>query len=116
MGSLNLLSGAILNYEFATPGIVGGGVNDLIEVNGDVTLDGTLNVSALAGFGIGKYRMMNYTGSLFNNALDFGVMPAGFAYQLQTAVAGRRDPARRQLDGRSGSVPGTAPTRLVTMR
>ena len=89
VGSLNLMSGAIMNYEFATPGIVGGGVNDLIEVNGNVTLDGTLNVSALAGFGVGKYRLMNYTGSLFNNTLDFGTMPAGYAYQLQTAVAGR---------------------------
>ena len=90
MGSLNLMPGAIMNYELATPGVVGGGVNDLIEVNGDVTLDGTLNVSALAGFGIGKYRLMNYTGSLFNNVLDFGAMPGGgFAYQMQTAVAGR---------------------------
>jgi fibronectin-binding autotransporter adhesin len=89
VGALNLMSGAIMNYEFGAPGIVGGGINDLIEVNGDVTLDGTLNVSALGGFGIGKYRLMNYTGTLFNNVLDFGVMPAGYAYQLQTAVPGR---------------------------
>jgi fibronectin-binding autotransporter adhesin len=78
-----------MNYELDTPGIVGGGVNDLIEVNGNVTLDGTLNVSALSGFGIGKYRLMNYTGSLFNNGIDFGTMPATYAYQLQTAIAGR---------------------------
>ncbi len=89
VGSLNLLPGAIVDFELATPGVVGGGVNDLVEVNGNVTLDGKLNVSALGGFGIGSYRLINYVGALTNNLLDFGLMPAGFAYQLQTALAGR---------------------------
>ena len=106
VGSLNLMPGAIMNYELATPGIVGGGVNDLIEVNGNVTLDGTLNVSALSGFGIGKYRLMNYTGSLFNNGLDFGTMPG--TLRISTADGCRRtpEPARGQLDGGSCSVLG----------
>ena len=89
VGSLTLLAGSILTYELATPGVVGGGVNDLIDVTGNLTLDGAINVTPLAGFAIGSYRLMNYGGALTNNTLDFGTMPTGFAYQLQTAVVGQ---------------------------
>ena len=88
VGSLNLVSGSILNYELDTPGVVGGGVNDLIIVTGNLTLAGTLNVAGLGGFGLGMYRLMNYGGALTNNGLLFGTLPDGFVYALQTNVAG----------------------------
>ena len=50
VGSLNLMEGAILDYELATPGVIGGGVNDLVVVTNDLMLDGTLNVTGLPGF------------------------------------------------------------------
>ena len=68
---------------------MGGGVNDLIAIAGDLTLDGTLNVAALPGFTTGAYRLMNYGGTLIDNVLDFGVMPTGFAYQLQAGLPGQ---------------------------
>lgn len=68
-GNLLLEGGAISLFELKTPGVVGG-VNDLISVNGALTLDGTLAVTELAGFGSGIYRLFNYTGSLQNNGLD----------------------------------------------
>ncbi|MEI9895275.1 MAG: hypothetical protein WDN28_15635 [Chthoniobacter sp.] len=37
----------------STPNVVGGGVNDLTIVNGNLTLDGTLNVTGGAGFAPG---------------------------------------------------------------
>ena len=44
VGALNLAAGSIMNYELATPDVVGAGVNDLVNVLGDLTLAGTLNV------------------------------------------------------------------------
>jgi fibronectin-binding autotransporter adhesin len=61
------------------PGIINAAVNDLTKVNGDLLLDGTLNVTPLAGFGVGVYRLFDYTGTLIDNGLDVGSLPAGLA-------------------------------------
>ena len=45
VGTLTLNSGSISNYQLGTPNEVGGGVNDLVKVNGNLTLAGTLNVT-----------------------------------------------------------------------
>jgi autotransporter-associated beta strand protein len=89
VGSLTLRSGSILNYEFSRPDVVGGGANDLIVVTGDLTLAGTVNVAALEGFGVGTYRLMTYGGAMTDNGLAFGILPAGFGYQLLTNVPGQ---------------------------
>jgi fibronectin-binding autotransporter adhesin len=56
-------------FELATPGVEGGGVNDLLQITGSLTLDGTLQVQRLPGFGGGIYRLANYTGTLTDNGL-----------------------------------------------
>ena len=86
VGELHLSAGSILNYELGPPFVVGGGVNDLVEIAGDLTLDGLLNVTDIGGFNLGVYRLMNYGGTLTDNTLDFGTMPAGFAYQVQSGT------------------------------
>ncbi|MEI9898255.1 MAG: hypothetical protein WDN28_31460 [Chthoniobacter sp.] len=53
MGTLTLMAGSILDYQFATPGVVGSGVNDLTEINGSLTLDGDAQRRRAAGFGPG---------------------------------------------------------------
>ena len=78
VGSLTLSATSQLNYELATAGVVGGGVNDLTVVNGNLTLDGVLNVTDAGGFGVGTYRLFNYTGSLTDNTLNIGTVPGGF--------------------------------------
>ncbi len=88
MSSLLLSPGSILNYELDTPNVVGG-VNDLVVVNGDLTLAGTLNVTALSGFGLGVYRLINYTGTLTDNVLALGTMPTGYAYAVNNVVPGQ---------------------------
>ncbi len=89
MGTLTLSGGSILDFELGQAGTVGGALNDLINVNGNLTLDGTLNVSAPAGgtYGAGIYRLINYTGTLTDNGLELGSMPAGSASSIQTSVA-----------------------------
>ncbi|MCM3879179.1 MAG: autotransporter-associated beta strand repeat-containing protein, partial [Vicinamibacterales bacterium] len=89
VGALNLLPGSILDYELATAGVVGSGINDLVIVTGDLTLDGTLNVSGLSGFGVGTYRLIDYGGAFTDNDLGFGMLPVGYSYQLNAASPGQ---------------------------
>jgi outer membrane autotransporter protein len=88
-GSLTLNSGSILNYKFGIPNVVNSGINDLVKVMGNLTLAGTLNVTDESGFEAGVYRVFDYTGSLTNNTLKLGSLPAGFGFSVDTAHAGQ---------------------------
>jgi len=87
-GDLSLAGGATLDYQFGEAGVVGGALNDLVNVGGDLILDGTLNVSVSSGgtFGSGIYRVFNYDGTLTDNGLELGTMPFGSDTIVQTAV------------------------------
>jgi fibronectin-binding autotransporter adhesin len=90
-GDLTLAGGSILNFEFGQADVAGGPLNDLINVGGDLTLDGTINVTSSSGgyFGGGIYRVFNYAGTLTDNGLALGSMPAGSDVTVQTSVAGQ---------------------------
>lgn len=87
-GDLTLSSGAFLDYSLGQAGVPGGPLNDLAQINGDLTLDGTLNVQTSPGgvFAPGLYRLMNYTGTLTDNGLTIGTIPSS-GYFVQTSVA-----------------------------
>jgi len=89
MGPLTLNAGSVLDFELGEANVVGGTFNDLINVNGDLVLDGVLNVTPSAGrtFGAGVYRLINYTGNLTDNGLELGLMPAGSNNYIQTSFA-----------------------------
>ncbi len=64
----------------------------LFKVDGDLTLDGTLNVSDQGGFGAGIYRLFDYGGRLFDNGLTIGRTPTGVTADhltVQTAIYGQ---------------------------
>ncbi|HGM5808661.1 TPA: autotransporter domain-containing protein [Serratia marcescens] len=64
----------------------------LFKVAGDLTLDGTLNVSDQGGFGAGIYRLFDYGGRLFDNGLTIGRTPTGVTADnlaIQTAIYGQ---------------------------
>jgi fibronectin-binding autotransporter adhesin len=88
-GGLTLGAGSALNYEFGQANVPGGTLNDLLTVGGDLTLDGTLNVSQAAGgiFGPGLYRIISYGGTLTDHGLTLGTMPSGAQASVQTAIA-----------------------------
>ncbi len=90
-GNLNIAQGATLNYEFGAANIAGGGLNDLVNVGGNLVLDGTINVNQTAGgnFGAGIYRVFNYGGTLTDNGLTVGAVPAGSNIGIQTSIAGQ---------------------------
>ena len=79
VGSLVLSSGSILDYQLSTPGVIGSGVNSLVNVAGNLTLAGVLNVTDGGSFGSGSYRLINYGGTLTNLTLTLGTLPAGFS-------------------------------------
>ncbi|MDR1076455.1 MAG: autotransporter domain-containing protein [Xanthomonadaceae bacterium] len=89
-GNLALGSTSILNYHFGEADTVGGLLNDLTVVNGDLTLDGTLNINVSSGgsFDPGIYRVFSYNGMLTDNVLDIGTMPAG-SFSVETAIVGQ---------------------------
>jgi len=57
---------------------------DVVKINGDLTIDGTLEGSALSGFAAGSYTLFEYTGALTDSGMDIGTMPGGFAYSITT--------------------------------
>ena len=86
---LVLTPGSVTTFNLGTPGVVGGGVNDLINVTDNLTLAGTLNIVNAGGFGAGVYRLFNY-GTLTNDGLAFGTLPAGVTpaeLTIQTSIA-----------------------------
>ncbi|MDU0342401.1 autotransporter-associated beta strand repeat-containing protein [Bosea rubneri] len=89
VGSLVLNDTSRLSYELGTPGTVGSGVNDLIEVTGNLKLDGVLDLAPQSGFGNGTYRLFNYGGALTDSGLAFGIVPTGYDFRVDTATAGQ---------------------------
>jgi autotransporter-associated beta strand protein len=89
VGNVTLDSTTALNFNLASPGTSGSGINDLIDITGNLSLDGTLNVNNLSGFGAGTYRLFNYTGALSGAGLTQGTMPTGlgFTYTIDTSAA-----------------------------
>lgn len=90
-GDLVMDAGALLNFELGLPGLIGPPESDLITVNGNLTLDGTLN---LIGGSAGYYRLFDYYGTLTDNGLSTS------DGTILTNVAG-------QVNLRIGAGPGT---------
>jgi len=90
-GDLSLAAGTTLAYEFGAANTAGGALNDLVNVGGDLTLDGAINVTVPTGgaFEAGVYRVFNYAGALTDNGLVLGSLPAGSDVDVQTSIAGQ---------------------------
>ncbi len=70
-GALTLNGTSVLNYDIGT-------ASDAIAVTGNLTLDGTINISAGVGFTYGTKTILTYTGTLINNGLTVGIVPGGY--------------------------------------
>ena len=84
-GNVTMDASSVLNAALGAPSNTA-----LINVGGNLTLNGTLNVTDTGGFGAGVYRLVDYTGSLIDNGLDIGTTPAGVDASdltVQTSVA-----------------------------
>ena len=94
-GNLGFIDSSVLSYELTDNDFtVDGGINDLTSVGGDLTLDGTLNVSVLGNSQLtaaGSYRLFDYAGSLTDNGLSLGTiaLATGLAASIDTSTAGQ---------------------------
>ncbi len=95
---LSLDAASILNFELnATDSTAGGGINDLVNVGGNLALAGILNVAGIGDFSnaadFTTWRLFSYTGTLTNNGLTLGSMPSvgasGKSFQINTATTGQ---------------------------
>ncbi|EAX5650157.1 transporter [Salmonella enterica] len=92
MGALTLAQNAQLDFQFGQSGTPGGPLNDLLTVNGDLALDGKLNIVQTPGgnFDVGVYRVISYSGALTNNILEIGTAPAAADdLYVQTSIDGQ---------------------------
>ncbi len=80
---------SVLDFELGDPAGDAGIDSDLIEVNGNLTLDGVLNITDLGSFGAGTYRLIDYTGTLTDNTLTVGTLPPGYAATVDTETPGQ---------------------------
>jgi autotransporter-associated beta strand protein len=74
VGDLVLSDLTVLAYELDVAGVIGSGVNDLLNITGNLTLDGILNVDGLVNFGGGTYRLMNVSGTIVDNGVTIGTL------------------------------------------
>ncbi|RYH51394.1 MAG: hypothetical protein EON54_15090, partial [Alcaligenaceae bacterium] len=99
VSGLVLSSGSILSMELGQAGTAGGSLNDLVQDNGNLTLaGGTVNIAQSSGgsFGLGTYRLINYTGTLTNTSpLVIGTVPSGFSAGNLSIVV---DAANKQVN------------------
>jgi len=72
-GSLSLAAAAQMEFELGAPAAV----NDRIDITGNLVLDGTLSLTPLPGLVSGTFTLFNYSGSLTDNTLEVGGLPAG---------------------------------------
>ncbi|MDO5575520.1 MAG: autotransporter-associated beta strand repeat-containing protein, partial [Fibrobacter sp.] len=69
-GNLVLNELSVLNFDLGLE-------SDTIAVNGNLTLDGVLNIKGTSSFTSGVYTLFTYTGNLTNSELRIGDTPAG---------------------------------------
>lgn len=89
-GNLVLTSSSVLNFDLATPTSLtppgSEAANDLIVVTSNLALDGTININALLGFGVGTYRVINYGNLSADNILLAGTGPNIYTYTIATTT------------------------------
>ena len=79
---LGLNNASILQFQLGTTN------SRVVAVTGDLTLGGTLNVSAATNFGPGTYTLFTYGGTLSVGIITLGTAPPGYGYAIDTSAQG----------------------------
>ncbi|MFW5801330.1 MAG: LamG-like jellyroll fold domain-containing protein, partial [Spirochaeta sp.] len=77
-GNLELTETTVLDFE------IGSSEWDFVDINGDLVLDGTLNISDLGDLGAGTYDLLAWSGTLTDNGLVLGAVPEGWSSDMFT--------------------------------
>lgn len=87
VGNLLLGENAVSIFDLSDPNVVGGGINDLVNVDGDLTLDGLLEVDLDDPMLLANYTLFTYTGTLTDNGMILNTMLPKPAF-IDTSVNG----------------------------
>jgi fibronectin-binding autotransporter adhesin len=93
VGNLTLNDTSVLRFELGAPTMVPDpGFSDHLVVNGDLTLDGRLQITALAGFPgaplpTDKWLLISYSGTMADYTLELDSPPPG-GYYIDTDTVG----------------------------
>jgi hypothetical protein len=84
MAGLKLSKLSQLIFELNDPDVVGSDVNDLIVVDGDLTLNGTINVFDAGNFSPGMYTLIQFSGDIDGDGVELNLanLPDYFTYEL----------------------------------
>ncbi|HTS19892.1 MAG TPA: hypothetical protein VMP11_20115 [Verrucomicrobiae bacterium] len=80
--SLSFGSAAVMNFDLGT-------LSDSVYVGANLSLNGTLNINNVGGFGPGTYTLFTYAGSLNYLGLTIGSAPIGPTYSISTSTVGQ---------------------------
>ncbi|MEO5917894.1 MAG: autotransporter-associated beta strand repeat-containing protein [Luteolibacter sp.] len=86
-GTLNIGGSAFFDAA-STIRMRGGISSDLIAINGDLSLAGTVQIALAPGTAFGRYPLFSYGGSLAMDSVSLTGIPGGTTAQLSTSVAG----------------------------
>jgi autotransporter-associated beta strand protein len=107
----NATTPSVLNYDLANVTTVGGGINDLIAVNGNLNLAATtLNINALDGAMVysGTYKLITYTGTLSGSVSGWTIGSyngsGNYTYTFSTATSGEIDLIVQDPPGGNGKL------------
>ncbi len=77
VGKLALGDQTVLDFDLDSPSS-----SDMIQIAGDLVLDGQLYIEAGDNFGPGKYPIMHFTGALIDNGLKVALAPEGLLFNV----------------------------------
>ena len=89
-GTLAIQGNAFFDSSAVTR-LRGGVSSDLVNVTGDLSLSGTIQIALAAGTGSGRYPLMTYSGNLALGTVTLTGIPAGTTAQLSTSIGGQVD-------------------------
>jgi hypothetical protein len=88
-GALTLSDLSVLDFDFDAPGVstASPGSSDMVNVAGNLVMDGILQITDAGSFGQGVYKLFSYTGGLTDSGL---VLPSSgiYTYSLDTSETG----------------------------
>lgn len=89
-GPLILEYGTTLAYDLASDNTPGAGINDLVVVNGDLTINGnTIAINPMGLLQKSTYRLFTYTGNLIWNADLYIPDQMGYSFTWNTSIPGQ---------------------------
>jgi len=86
-GAITMASTTVLTFGLGDPAV--SATSDRIASTGAITLQGNLDVVALASFGVGTYTLLTYSGSTPTDNLVVRTMPSGFHGGIDLTVNGQ---------------------------